>query len=661
MFAVRAAARRGPGVTGRTRPGARHGLASRRMRFSLLLEAPYPRPWTPAGDGRRIRALVDVAVRAEALGFGRVWVPEHHLQEERHHAGPPEVVLSAIAARTRRLGLGLGPLLAHPHVQHPVRAAAAIASLDALSGGRVAVAFADPRAAIELGAFGIARATSRDEADRTIERIARLLHESPFAGEDEPGGMPVRQLVPRPQARPHPALWRACDRPADVRVAAEGGLGAFVRAPLEPHEAAEWVTEHREVRRGPRCRPLGAAIEPGLAVTLPVHVAEDPATALREGLDAAHLHRHLREHHERFGAHRPGRTRIAEEFERLRTTTGHDPAPVLAAPDGSLAARVGGSVRGAIGDPAQVVELLARYRDAGVDEVLLVPPLGLVDPDALERSLALLGRDVLPHLADDEDDDLVEGEDPTVEAALKRRRPAPAPRETVVLPREDGPLDDVPAPAIGMGSVSGAVGTGEDGTGGANGRAAGADGRSADAAGPGGARRTGRAGEGSGPGSNTNGDGGAGSRLVRLPARERLKDAAGRRGGAALTAVLDRGSPQLVRRTVTSEAAMLVVFRGMARSLRGAARAGDLRGDLQFDLEGPRGTRRAWTVSAGPLRAVARRGPSSAPTLVLRTTADDLLRLVSGDLDAGDALLEGRLDLEGDLALAVRMGDLFKR
>lgn len=619
------------------------------MRFALLLEAPYPRPWTPAGDGRRIRALVDVAVRAEALGFHRVWVPEHHLQEERHHAGPPEIALGAIAARTRRLGLGLGPLLAHPHVQHAVRAAGAIAALDALSGGRVAVAFADPRAAIELGAFGIARATSRDEADRTIERIARLLHETPFAGEDEPDGLPVRQLVPRPHARPHPALWRACDRPADVRVAAESGLGAFVRTLLEPHEAAEWVAEHREVRRGPRCRPLGAAIEPGLAVALPVHVAEDPAAALREGLDAVHLHRHLREHHERFGAHRPGRTRIAEEFERLRTTTGHDPAPVLAAPGDPLAARVGGSVRGAIGDPGQVVELLARYRDAGVDEVLLVPPLGLVDPVALERSLTLLGRDVLPHLADDDEDDLVEGEDPAVEAALKRRRPAPAPRDTVVLPREDGPLDDVPAPAIGMGSVSGAVGGdgAPDGGAGARSGAAGAV-----AGGEGGAE--------AGVGLDGRRSPAEGTAVGRRPA-ERLRAVAARRGSAALSAVLDRGSPQLVRRTVASEAAMLVVFRGMARSLRTAARAGDLRGDLQFDLVGPRGTRRAWTVSAGPLRAVARRGPSSAPTLVLRTTPDDLLRLVSGDLDAGDALLDGRLDLEGDLALAVRMGDLFRR
>lgn len=598
------------------------------MRFALLLEAPHVRPWIPTGDGRRLRELVDTAVRAEALGLHRAWVPEHHLQEERHHAGPPEVALGAIAGRTRRLGLGVGPLLAHPAVQHPARAAAAIAALDVLSGGRAAAAFADPRAAIELGAFGIARGTSREEADRWIERVARLLAEAPFAGEHEDDGLPVRQLVPRPQQRPHPALWRACDRPADVRVAAEGGLGAFVRTLLEPGEAAEWVGEHRDVQRGARCRPLGAAVETGVAVVLPFHVATDAATALREGLDAVHLQLHLRDHHERFGAHRPGRTHVVEEFERMRTTTGHDPAPVLARPDGPLSARVGGSVRGAIGDPEQVVELLARYRDAGVDEILLAPPLGLVDAEVLERSLALLGRDVLPHLVEDEDDDLVEGEDPALEEALRRRRPAPAFRDTVVLPREDGPLDDVPAPAIGMGSVSGAVGAGEEG------------GEHAD-------------------GSRNGNVPGAG--VVRAGPAERFKAAAGRRSGAALATVLDRGSPAVVRWTVASEAAMLVVFRGMARSLKGAARSGDLRGDLQFDLVGPRGSRRAWTVSAGPTRAVARRGPSGAPTLVLRTTPDDLLRLVAGHLDAGDALLDGRLDLEGDLALAVRMGDLFKR
>ncbi|WP_022929170.1 LLM class flavin-dependent oxidoreductase [Patulibacter americanus] len=632
------------------------------MRFALLLEALHPRPWAPTGDGRRLRELVDVAVRAEGLGFARVWVPERHFQEELQHAGPPEVVLGAIATRTRRLGLGLGPVGAHPRIQHPARLAAVVAALDALSAGRAAVAFAEPRAAIELGPFRIARAGTRAAADRTIELVARLLAEEPFSGEDaersgEGEGLPVRQLVPRPQTRPHPALWRACDRPDDVRAAAESGLGAFVRAPLEPAEAAEWVAEHRAVQRSARCQPLGAAIETGVAIALPVHVAADAATALAEGLDAVHLHRHLTDHHERFGAHRPGRTRAAEEFARRRTETGLDPAPILAAPDGPLALRVGGSLRGAVGDPEQVAALLAAYRDAGVDEVVLVPPLGLLDPAILVRSLELLGARVLPGLDDDEDeDDVVEAEDPDLRAALGRRRPVPVEQETVVLPRQDGVLDDVPAPPIGVGTVSGAVGGGTAGPPG-DGSGAPPTGGENGAGRPGGAVAAGGSGHatggGRGPGGAGRGPGGAGPAGVRA--------AIGRRGGAALGNVLDRGSSGIVRRTLASDPALRVVFGGMARALRPAARSGEFRGELQFELVEADGQVAPWTVEAGPLRALARRGPAREPTLTLRLTRDDLLRLVSGRLDAGGAVLDGRLDLEGDLALAVRMGDLFRR
>ncbi|EHN10126.1 hypothetical protein PAI11_30190 [Patulibacter medicamentivorans] len=625
------------------------------MRFALLLEALHPRPWAPTGDGRRLRDLVDLAVDAEQLGFARVWLPERHFHEELHHAGPPEALLGAIATRTRRLGLGLGPLLAHPHVQHPARLAASVAALDALSGGRVAVAFAEPSSAIELQPLRIARSTTRAAADRTIAQVARLLAEEPFTGEDDPEGLPVRQLVPRPLQRPHPPLWRACDRPDDVRVAAESGLGALVRTLLEPDEAAEWVAEHRAVLRSGRCVPLGAAIEGGLAVTLPVHVAEDPATALAEGLDAIHLHRHLLDHHTRFGAHRPGRTRVAEQFERRRAGVGYDPAPILADPDGPLAVRVGGSIRGAVGDPDQVIELLARYRDAGVEEILLVPPVGLLDRDLLRRSLELLGRIVLPELDEDEDDeDAVVADDPEISAALARRRPIPVERETIVLPREDGVDDDVPAPPIGLGTVSGAV-SGDAPVG-----------RAGES--PAGAADHGVASHGSGNGIPAGGEvvaaasngGGVSEAIARRGAIDALRAVLARGSGAAFGALLDRGGPSLLRRTVASDPALTVVFRGMARALRPAARAGAFKGELQFDLVEADGRVRAWTVEATPLRSVARRGAAREPSLTLRLAPDDLLRLAGGRIDAGSALLAGRLDLEGDLALAVRLGDLFR-
>jgi alkanesulfonate monooxygenase SsuD/methylene tetrahydromethanopterin reductase-like flavin-dependent oxidoreductase (luciferase family) len=591
------------------------------MRFALLLEALHPRPWSPTGDGRRLRDLVDVAVAAEPLGFSRAWIGERHFHEELQHAGPPEIALAQIAGRTRRLGLGLGPLLAHPRVQHPARLAAAVAALDALSGGRVAVAFAEPSSAIELQPLRIARGGTRQAADRTIGRVARLLAEEPFGGEPGTDGIPVRQLVPRPQQRPHPPLWRACDRPGDVRVAAEGGLGALVRCLLEPEEAADWAREHAEVQRSERCVPLGAAVEPGFALCLPFHVAEDPERALDEGLDALHLHRHLLDHHTRFGAHRPGRTSAASEFERRRAQAGYDPAPVRAAARDPLAVRVGGSLRGAVGDPGQVLGLLERYRDAGVEEIVLVPPVGLLAGDVLERSLRLLAREVLPELREDEDDDLVEADDPFAARALARRAGATAAPETIVLPREDGVERLGPPPALGVGTVSGAV---EDG---------GSGGRGGDGVVAGDARRG-----------------------VALAVR----DALARRGGSALGTLLDGGGNGLVRRAMASDPALWVIFRGMARQLRHAGRSGAFRGELSFELHDEVGRTRTWTVVAGALRTSARRGAAGTPALTVRISVEDLLRLAGGRIDAGSALLDGRLDLEGDLALAVRLGDLFR-
>jgi putative sterol carrier protein len=111
---------------------------------------------------------------------------------------------------------------------------------------------------------------------------------------------------------------------------------------------------------------------------------------------------------------------------------------------------------------------------------------------------------------------------------------------------------------------------------------------------------------------------------------------------------------------MASDPALWVIFRGMARQLRHAGRSGAFRGELSFELHDEVGRTRTWTVVAGALRTSARRGAAGTPALTVRISVEDLLRLAGGRIDAGSALLDGRLDLEGDLALAVRLGDLFR-
>src|SRR5512145_1027728 len=89
-----------------------------------------------------VQALVDLAVRAESLGFDSVWAHDHvfnvgHVRE-RIGGRPyyePLTLLTYVAARTSRIRLGTSVLVLPYH--NPIRLAKAAATLDVLSCGRL--------------------------------------------------------------------------------------------------------------------------------------------------------------------------------------------------------------------------------------------------------------------------------------------------------------------------------------------------------------------------------------------------------------------------------------------------------------------------------------------------------------------------------------------
>jgi alkanesulfonate monooxygenase SsuD/methylene tetrahydromethanopterin reductase-like flavin-dependent oxidoreductase (luciferase family) len=81
-------------------------------------------------DARRI---LDVSRRAEALGFASLWAGDS-LRRPRYE---PLSVLASVAAVTERAMLGTAALM--PAFRQPLGAAASLASIDALSGGRLIV------------------------------------------------------------------------------------------------------------------------------------------------------------------------------------------------------------------------------------------------------------------------------------------------------------------------------------------------------------------------------------------------------------------------------------------------------------------------------------------------------------------------------------------
>ena len=58
-------------------------------------------------------------------------------------------------------------------------------------------------------------------------------------------------------------------------------------------------------------------------------------------------------------------------------------------------------------------------------------------------------------------------------------------------------------------------------------------------------------------------------------------------------------------------------------------------------------------------RASARPGRADDPRLKLSVPLADFVRMAARDLDPGKALMTGRLVLEGDFAIAARLGEMF--
>src|SRR2546429_2512457 len=143
-------------------------------------------------------------------------------------------------------------------------------------------------------------------------------------------------------------------------MAGRRGIGALTFAFIEPEQAREWVDEYEALIQSDECVPAGFAVNPSLAVVLPMMLHTDEATAIDRGIDGAHFFGYSLAHYYVFGDHRPGRTSIWDEFLERRDEAGF--ARSIVSPDhaplGVKIMQQGlGSLRGAIGTPEQIRDL----------------------------------------------------------------------------------------------------------------------------------------------------------------------------------------------------------------------------------------------------------------------------------------------------------------
>jgi alkanesulfonate monooxygenase SsuD/methylene tetrahydromethanopterin reductase-like flavin-dependent oxidoreductase (luciferase family) len=375
------------------------------MKFGIFYEHQLPKPWNEGDEHKLFKDALDQVELADRLGFDCVWEVEHHFLEEYSHSSAPEVFLAAASQRTKQIRLGHG-IVALPHqYNHPFRVAERIANLDLVSDGRVEFGTGETSSEMELVAFNVDRETKRDQWGEALDAITRMFVEAPFAGWDGKHipSMPIRNVVPKTLQKPHPPLWVACSRRETIHMAAEKGIGALSFSFLEPAEAKEWVDDYYATIESERCVPAGFAVNPQIALTIPMLCHADEKTAIDRGIDGAHFFGYSLAHYYVFGQQKPAQTDIHAEFEKNRALFGfsRDVAAQTGGPLGATMMQRGlNSLRGAIGTPEQVRQLLRGYEAIGVDQMIFVMQAGTNKHEHICESLEHFAREVMPEFDD---------------------------------------------------------------------------------------------------------------------------------------------------------------------------------------------------------------------------------------------------------------------
>jgi alkanesulfonate monooxygenase SsuD/methylene tetrahydromethanopterin reductase-like flavin-dependent oxidoreductase (luciferase family) len=306
----------------------------------------------------RYAEVLSLADACERSGLSTIWVAEHHF----HIGGVcpcPPVLLSAIATRTRRIRIGA--LVSVLPFHDAVELAEQYAMVDRLSGGRLNLGVGSGYIPLEFEGFRVDPATKRERFDAGLETLlAGLRGESIVPSGDGP-----RPLNVVPVQRPHPPIWIAVQRREALPFVARRGVSVA----LVPYATVGSVQElGAQISEFRSHLPAGANVTVSVALHLYAGPnAERARSALQRYLDS----------------------RLATQSAFYQDKVRRDPSHASAA----TIERTGFAV---FGEAREIVERLASFRAAGVDEVLGIFDFGGLPSDDVSASVEALGKRFQP-------------------------------------------------------------------------------------------------------------------------------------------------------------------------------------------------------------------------------------------------------------------------
>lgn len=254
------------------------------MHFGLVMECDYR---YGATEGDAFQEAFDLMDVAENEGLDGVWLAERHFAAPKNPldamgAGIPSIVSSplimssAIAARTKRIRIGVAVNVLP--LNHPVRMAEEVATIDQISKGRVDFGVGRSGFARSYEGYGIPYAESRERFQECLDVILNAWTHERFSHHGKHYTFDDVCVLPKPYQQPHPPL-RVAATTMDTfpRVGADGypifvGLRGMDRGDLAKHLAV-----YRQ-----SWREAGHPGEGSVYLRIPIYVGGNSEDARRE-------------------------------------------------------------------------------------------------------------------------------------------------------------------------------------------------------------------------------------------------------------------------------------------------------------------------------------------------------------------------------------------
>ena len=347
------------------------------MQFGLFLEFGVRDGRAPADIFREGFRLVDLA---EALGLHSVWLAEFHFMPDRSVLSSPIAVAAALAARTRRVRIGMAVYVLP--LAHPLRIAEEVATVDQISGGRFDFGVGRSGFVAQYRGYDIDYGESEARFDEALAVLRGAFAGGRFSFEGRHYRVREAELMPPVHQKPHPPIYMAATSPGTFVKVGELGLPLFVGLRgdgLEPLAANIRIYREAWTAAGHPGRPT-------VHLRAPVYAGATPEAAEREARETL--------------VHYFDRQAKLVASQGAREGLGRGGASATAA---RLAALTWEDIRAhyvAVGSPTQLVDTLGRWRETlDIDGVMIETNAGnLLTEDQAADSVSRIAEEVIPAL-----------------------------------------------------------------------------------------------------------------------------------------------------------------------------------------------------------------------------------------------------------------------